>query len=62
VLAARQQQSIDEPLSCDQRALGSFQLRAEKSMIKTGVVDHQRRILNEGKEFIGNFYETSVLF
>ena len=30
-------------------------------MIKAGIVDHQRCVANEGKEFIRNFYETFVL-
>jgi len=62
VLATRQQQSIDQPLSCDQYPLGSFQLRAEKPMVETGVVDHQRRIANESEKFIRNFDEALVLF
>jgi hypothetical protein len=58
---ARQQQSIDEPLSCDQRALGSFSSR-EEIHDQTGVVDHNGASSMKAKEFIGNFYETSVLF
>ena len=61
MLATRQQQSIDEPLSCDQRTLNSFQLRTDKPVIKAGIVDHQRCVANEGKEFIRNFHETFVL-
>ena len=62
MLAPRQHQRIDQPVARDQRALGALELGAEKAMIEAGIVDHQRRIADEGQEFIDHIGEAFVGF
>ena len=53
--------STSRSLAIKMPARPSFQFPREKSMIEAGIVDDQRCVANEGKEFIRNFDETSVL-
>src|SRR6185437_15708520 len=52
MLAARQHQSIDQPLARDWWALDTFELGYQKTVVETGIVDHQRRVPDEGEEFV----------
>ena len=55
MLAARQHQRIDQPLARDQRALDALEFGAQKAVIETGIVDHQRRVADERQEIVGDF-------
>src|SRR5512140_3521943 len=60
MLAARQQQCVDQPLARDQRTLDAFELGAQEAVIETGIVDHQRRIADEGEKIVDDLDETLV--
>ena len=60
MLAARQQQRIDQPLARDQCALDALEFGAQEAVIESGIVDHQRRIADEGKEIVDDLDETLV--
>ena len=47
-----QRQRIDYPLIKNWRPLDKFQLRIQKTDIKTGVVNDQNRLANECQKFI----------
>src|SRR6478752_870339 len=60
MLAARQQQRIDQPLARYQRAIDAFELGAKKRVIEAGIVDHERRVADKGKKLVGDFNEKLV--
>src|SRR6185369_6021366 len=60
MLAARQEQRVDQPLACDQRALHALELGAEEAVIEAGIVDDQRRIANKGEEIVDDLDKTLV--
>ena len=49
---ARERDGIDHPLHADRLAPNQLQLVVEEAEIEPGIVRHQRRIAEEGKQFI----------
>ncbi len=49
MLAARQQQRIDQPLARYRRALDALEFGIDEADIEHGVVSDQRRIADEGQ-------------
>src|SRR4029077_20568842 len=60
MLAACQQQCIDQPLTRYQRAIDAFKLGAEKRVIEAGIVDHKWRVTDKSKKLVGDFNEALV--
>ena len=52
MLAAGQQQRIDEPFTRDQFALGALELGTQKGVIKSRIVNHKRRVADEGEKIV----------
>ena len=52
VLAAGQQQRIDQPFARDRRPLHALELGNQEAVIEAGIVDHQRRVADENQEIV----------
>ena len=61
VLAARQQQRVDQPLARDQRLAGALELGIEEAEIERGVVRDQRRVADECEEVVGDLGEQRLV-
>jgi hypothetical protein len=54
MLAAREQQGIDETISGDQRLAAALELGVEEGEIERRVMDDERRIANELEQLLGH--------
>src|SRR5664280_818530 len=61
MLAARQQQRIDQPLARDRRTLDALELGDEEAVVEAGIVDHQRRVADEAEEIVGDVAEKRLV-
>ena len=57
MLAARQQQRIDQPIARDRLPLDAVELGIDEADVERGVVDDERRIADEFQELLDHFRE-----
>src|ERR1700737_4551221 len=62
MLAAREQQGIDDAFAADHRLGGALELRIEEAEIERGIVRHQRRFADERQKLVGDFGKQRLVF
>ena len=61
MLAARQQQRIDQPVAQDRLPLDAVEFGIDEADVERGVVDDERRIANEFQEFVDHLVNSGLL-
>jgi hypothetical protein len=62
MLAACQQQRVDEPFTRDQFALGALKFSTQKGVIESCIVNHKWSVANEGKKIVNDVDKPPVAF
>ena len=62
MLAACQQQRVDEPFARDQFALGALKFSTQKGVIESSVVNHKWSVANEGKKIVNDVDENAFIY